>query len=179
MALFGGGYDNRYTNNWSDRSHWGRSDRPLEPRSSRGYGRAPYGSDYETGPAAGGWGAGDHTGGYGQDYQWGRFDRGNDRGYYGAGYDRGFKSREQTDYGDPFHDREQHTPVRVIRGRPHFQDEGFRDRNFGGTSYDRSYESRGYPWGYQPYARRTGYDGGFDRGPYRGHRSSGYDRGYF
>jgi hypothetical protein len=34
----------------------------------------------------------------------------------GIGYDEQYKSRAQTDYGDPFNDRESHTPIRVMRG---------------------------------------------------------------
>ncbi|HEX8361308.1 MAG TPA: hypothetical protein VF613_14435 [Longimicrobium sp.] len=34
----------------------------------------------------------------------------------GMGYDRGYQGRNQTDNGDPFGDRQQHTPFRVMRG---------------------------------------------------------------
>lgn len=44
-----------------------------------------------------------------------------DRGYgatggAGMGYDRGYQGRNDTDNGDPFGDRQQHTPFRVMRG---------------------------------------------------------------
>jgi hypothetical protein len=32
-------------------------------------------------------------------------------------YDRGYKSREQTDRGDPYGDRQSHTPIRMTGGR--------------------------------------------------------------
>jgi hypothetical protein len=61
---------------------------------------AGYGVEYRRGPL------------YGGDYHRGRYAaeyRGGDGGEFR-------KSRWETDYGDPFHDREQHTPIRVLRG---------------------------------------------------------------
>lgn len=94
-----------------------------------------------------------------------------DRGYgtYGAagvGYDRNYKSRWETDYGDPFNDRGSNTPIRMIRG----EYRGY-DRNYGAFDYDRGY--RGTATGYTG----VGYDRGF-RGTPRGYTSVGYDRTY-
>jgi hypothetical protein len=51
----------------------------------------------------------------------GRMDTGYDRGYGATTgsnmYDRGYHNRHQVDTGDPFGDRQQHTPVRVMRER--------------------------------------------------------------
>lgn len=115
-------------------------DRPFRrPAPGRGY---RYGGDY--GSWAGGGEArppayGYRSGGFG----FGGFDRG-PRG----GYDRSYKSRWQTDNGDPYGDRTQNTPFRVTRG----EFEG-RDRN----------PNR---WG--PY----------DRGDYGARGPGRYDRGW-
>lgn len=76
------------------------------------YGRRPYypGDDYRA--AFGGSQSGYHTG-----YRSGGHPY--DRDLYGrpgGEYDRGYKSRYETEYGDPFNDRAQHTPVRTMRG---------------------------------------------------------------
>lgn len=113
---------------------------------------------------------------------------------YGAGagaYDRdfGYKSRWQTDYGDPFGDRVSHTPMRMVRG-------DFRGGY--GSEYGNAYERGRYganPMGYDPYAGR-GYGGRdigvrgsrWNRGSRWGRRpgrgwggpaESGYDQGWF
>lgn len=68
---------------------------------------------------------------YGSDYRAGGMDM--DRG--GRGYDRGYKTREQTDSGDPFGDRANHTPIRMTggnmghRGNPGRYDENYRGNN--------------------------------------------------
>lgn len=49
---------------------------------------------------------------YGADYRAGGMEM--DRG--GRDYDRGYKTREQTDAGDPFGDRVSHTPIRMTGG---------------------------------------------------------------
>lgn len=52
------------------------------------------------------------------------------------GYEPRFeKSRRETDYGDPFHDRERHTPIRLMHGE--FEEYGreFRGRRRGGGGY--------------------------------------------
>lgn len=117
--------------------------------------------------------------------RWAAYDP--DFGYgYGAGpagYDRdfGYKSRWQTDYGDPFGDRMSHTPMRMVRGE-------FRG-GYGaeyGSARERGRYS-GMPMGYDPYAGR-GYDA-YDYGS-RGSRWNRdsmrgrggmmrYDRGWF
>ena len=108
-----------------------------------------------------------------------RFDRGysRDLGYSGASrydtgfgateYDRGYKSRWQTDYGDPYGDRQQNTPMRVIR-----EQHGDYDRGFTSTRYDRNFNSSPYPMGYRSYSARGGYDTGFTT------RNRGYDTGF-
>ncbi len=57
---------------------------------------------------------------YDRGYGAGRMNTGYDRGYAaggaGMGYDRNYQGRNQTDNGDPFGDRQQHTPFRVMRG---------------------------------------------------------------
>lgn len=78
------------------------------------------------------------------------------QGGYGAdagyGYDRGYKSRQETDYGDPFGDRQNRTPIRMTRGE--YQGGGSR----GGAS-------------------RGGYDTGY-RGGNRENRNPRYERDY-
>jgi hypothetical protein len=68
---------------------------------------------------------------YGADYGRGAFHGEYPRGQYGREF---HKSRWETDYGDPFHDREQHTPIRVLRGS--FED--YADEFRGGGSRRRS-----------------------------------------
>jgi hypothetical protein len=82
---------------------------------------------------------------------------GDDReAFYGGEYQRGQygrefrKSRWQTDYGDPFHDREQHTPIRVLRGSfedyaDEFRTGGSRRRSGG---YGADYRERHQDWRY-------------------------------
>lgn len=66
---------------------------------------------------------------YGTDYDRGM---GLDRG--GMDYDRGYRSREQTDAGDPFGDRQNRTPIRVTGNR-------------GGLNrYDNGYDRGGRDW---------------------------------
>lgn len=138
----------------------------------------------------GGWGGGlDRSNasfsGYDRDFGnhgtgFGAMDRGYDRDLGGrgnwmdrdrGGYDRGFKSREQTDAGDPFGDRTSHTPIRMMRG-------GFRGGNMGGgmsggsmgIDYDRPYKQG---IGDEPYYEA----GDFNRGGMSG-GAAGYDRGW-
>lgn len=97
-------------------------------------------------------------------------------------YDRGYKSRWQTDYGDPFGDRASHTPFRMIHG----EFEGNRGRGWS-RDYDRDYSSN--PSGYDPYFHRTREMNTMGHGPYdRGYRGwgtrvgrhrPGYDEGWF
>lgn len=117
------------------------------------------------------------------------FDRGFDRNFdrsqrmSGNRYDGGFKSRWQTDFGDPFNDRGSRTPMRMTRG----EFRGSNERDFGwGSSYDRDYAANSM--GYDPYNNPGRGNQGigrwnrYDR-PYRGHRGSsmrgGYDEGWF
>lgn len=96
-----------------------------------------------------------------------------DRNYYGygtMGYDRGYKSRWETDYGDPFGDRTSRTPIRVMNEEFH----GRYDRDMtAGPTYDRNYRGVGY----DPYYGARGYD---RTAGYRGWGTTrGYDRGWF
>lgn len=180
MALYERDYDRPYRRTYREGgiSHWSRSGAPLGSgyggdfgygsRSSReswdpytydtGY---RYGEDYLGQPYS--------DRGYDRGYDL-DFDRGYDRGT-DLGYDQGFKSRWQTDYGDPYGDRVQQTPIRVIQGRPGY-DQPFRYRG----SSDR------FPMGYQPWNRRMGYDTGYQterRDWQRSWPRSGYDRGWY
>ncbi|MEX2584177.1 MAG: hypothetical protein WD766_12940 [Gemmatimonadota bacterium] len=155
MALFGHDYDEHYrTGAHSNREGWDRYGRP--PRQNHGDYYGAYGGRNQ------GWGGSDRSEG----------DR-YDRGFRPTGYDRGYKSQWETDYGDPFGDRQQHTPMRVIRGEARGYDAGYRTHDT-----DRSFRGNRYPMGYQPYSARAGYDRGFrtDR-PARPH--GGYDQGWF
>jgi hypothetical protein len=133
-----------------------------------------------------------------------RMNRGNlgggyDRGFAGSGYDRGFrgydrdmrtvgigydeeyKPRSQTDYGDPFGDRQSHTPIRMIRGEAHGYDRGFtggygRDYNSSTGGYGRDYSSN--PVSYDPGYSNTRRGFNNDRGM-RGGARGGYDRDWF
>jgi hypothetical protein len=105
----------------------------------------------------------------------GRRNVGYDRPYWGYDtwdYDAQYKSRQQTDTGDPFGDRESRTPIRVV-------DEP-RDR--GWFSSDREYD-RGYRYGGDyPYGRgrrSVSAQYGTGRGYARGHSDRGYDRDWF
>ena len=140
MALFGRDYGTDYdypfrpSPGWTaDRSRWARTGTPIADRwANRGYARDfGYGTPY-----------------YGADYGW-------------SGYDRGYKSRWQTDYGDPFGDRERHTPMRVVRGEPFRRERGWE------MGYDRDYGASPYPMGYRPYSARAGYDTGYGPRSYR------------
>ncbi|HEX2188640.1 MAG TPA: hypothetical protein VHG51_07055 [Longimicrobiaceae bacterium] len=128
------------------------------------------------------------------------FDRGAGYGTYGArdmetGYDRDYKSRWQTDYGDPFGDRTNRTPIRLMRGEFHNR-EGYDvdyGRPYGAGSnvrYDRDMmdrggmdrggmdRDRGYMHGlnYDPYEDRNDPNAGRGWGA---NRNRGYDRGWF
>jgi hypothetical protein len=120
-------------------------------RGGTGYtgatGYTAYSNDYDRTGYRGGWG---NTADYDRDY-----------GYNAdtVGYDRNYKSRAQTDYGDPFGDRQSRTPIRMIRGEYEGgYDNNFRagNRGYRGNTYDRDYGAN--PMGYDPY-----YDRGFNR----------------
>jgi hypothetical protein len=171
MALFGRDYDETYrTGNRSNRGYWGGTN-----TSGWRTGGDPYGGYGANTP---GWRSNDRFGTdrfgtdrYGTDYNSNRFGSTYDRGY-----DRGYKSRWETDYGDPFGDRQQHTPMRVIRGEAH----GY-DRDFWSNDYDRNFRGGGYPMGYRPYSARAGYDNTFanDRSFRNRNYGRGYDRGWY
>lgn len=118
------------------------------------------------------------------------YDRDYTYGAYGAtGYDRNYKSRWETDYGDPFGDRTSRTPIRVMRGEFHNYDREYNpewrsgyDRNYAygagsNMNYDREMmnRDRGYMHGvgYDPYA------GGTTRGYRTYERGYDRDRGWF
>lgn len=96
-------------------SSWaGNYDRDMhQPSDVRGYrdSEGHYGLTHAPGMMGGNAGMGGMNR-YGSDYDRGRMDR--DRG--GMDYDRGYKTREQTDAGDPFGDRQAHTPIRMTGG---------------------------------------------------------------
>jgi hypothetical protein len=163
MGLFGRDYDRDYTydsayrpSRSGGRSFWGRSGSPIRPNYEDDFG-GRYG---ETGWAS----SPSRPIRYGRESQ----PRGYDSFYRGRNeYDRPYKSQWQTDYGDPFGDREQQTPMRVIREESRRSRGGlFRD------SYDRDYDT-GYPMGYRPYSSRSRYDVG-----YQPQRRPGNDAGY-
>ena len=107
-----------------------------------------------------------------------------DREFGGSEYDRGYKSRWQTNHGDPFGDRAAHTPMRVIRGEYRSDyDRGYRGgdrqdfRSNRGNPYDRNFHEGGSA-GYDPYSSR---EGTRMRGGGRNNRTygRGYDTGWF
>lgn len=64
---------------------------------------------------------------YGSDYRGGGMDMDRD-------YDRGYKTRQQTDAGDPFGDRQNHTPIRMTGGgMGHRGSLGRYDENYRGS----------------------------------------------
>lgn len=117
---------------------------------------AQYGWDYDRlGRDSRGYRGGGFAGGYGygppdDHYRAGAYRYGAD---YGSPYDRDYKSRAQTNYGDPFGDRGRGVPFRVMQGE-------FNARDRGGAGM------RGYDGGFR------GYDNGF-----RGRPRNRYDRG--
>lgn len=148
MAIFGRGYDQDYDFGYrtSDTGYRSTRGRPATRRNFEG-GRWNRGYDRDFG-----WGASSGN--------FNRYD--ND---FRRGYDRGYKSQWRTDNGDPFNDRQRHTPMRVVP--ENFADY---DRDFG-MRYDRSFRTQSrqfrdsnYPMGYRPWSTRSGYDTGYNRG---------------
>lgn len=136
MGLFGRDYDREY----------GYGSRP---RGERMYGAGPRGYDRGFGPGYTGTGYG--RTGYGEAME------------YDADY--GYKSRWQTDYGDPYGDRANNTPFRVMRGEFHGYGRDFE------SGYDRGYRGPepggmgrygGNPMSYDPYGSESR---GFRSGP--------------
>ena len=159
MGLFDRGYDrdfdrnyrypNQYPEQYTGRSYWSGSGDSLNSR---------YGSDYDRGVT--GWSAYPYysRSNYGEEYR-------------GPGYDRYYRNRWQTDYGDPFGDRVQQTPIRVIRGQPRRYDRGF-------VGDGRERRER-YPFGYVPYDQRAGYDAGYRHASARGAFGRRYERDWY
>jgi hypothetical protein len=169
MALFGRDYDRDYDTGYrsfnAGRSRWGTSGAPMR-------------ANYENTGSSGAWGRG-YDGG------WQSRNRGSYAGsdYRYGGYDRGYKSRHQTDHGDPFGDREQGTPMRVIRGEARGYDRGYGSQGYDRSSYRSSGMNRGgtssYPMGYRPYDDRESYNRNINN--QRTYRTYGrtYDDGWF
>jgi hypothetical protein len=158
---------NRMKNTGRDAMDMGGYDRDYGYRGQQG---GSWGTGYEGGAGMG------MGGGYDRDYgaMGGGMDRGMQGGGYG-GYDRGMKSREQTNNGDPFGDRQNRTPIRMIRGgfRGGQGDMGRGDMDRGMMAggmggYDRQYNGG---VGDEPYYNADDYRGGQNM---RG----GYDQGY-
>jgi hypothetical protein len=203
MGLFDRDYDRNFGYRGGSRGSFNAGyDRGMNNTFNRatytpaGQGRnAGYGGEF---------GARRSTGGYGADYAGRGSTAGYDRPYWGydtARYDENYKSRQQTDAGDPFGDRQAGTPIRVM---DEHRDRGGYDRGWfgfgGGRGYDRGmrYDNdtrygndmttnrRGFaagsrsanPMGYDPYDNRgVGGRGGYDAG-FRNNRG-GYDRDWF
>jgi hypothetical protein len=212
MALFGNDYDREFGNRGG---MWGRADRDRMGGPGRGMGR---GGQWAAGPrggqgydrefrGGGTWGRDRplRDEGFGRGYSaenrdyafgGGGYDRGYsassryDAEWVGRGaYDREYKSRQQTDTGDPFHDRQSGTPIRMIhgefergydrgyRGSAADYDRGYRESGYRGvdrTRYDRNYTGR------EPGINNDGYYGGTNRSPRDGgYRNPGQDRDWF
>src|SRR5690606_19699356 len=116
MARFSRGYDRPYYDEgYGFGGGWGPFANQSRHRRSAGY-DTDYAADrYRR-----------RSGGYGRD-RWagGRYDQGirYDEDY-GSWQSRPRKTQWQTDYGDPFGDRQQRTPMRVIRGEPRWNERG-------------------------------------------------------
>jgi hypothetical protein len=145
MALFGRGYDRDYDREYSRRSSFERGGRGMWGNPAYGGYDAGYGASRRLNQPGIGYGA--EYGASRPSYR--------PEGGYDWQYDRPYKSRWQTDYGDPFGDREQQTPFRVIRGEGgHPGGRGFRAAEYGG-------DYRRTPAGYWMYDRA--YRGGAPR----------------
>ncbi len=95
-------------------------------------GESHYGPTHSPGMMGGMTGGGMNR--YGSDYRAGGMDM--DRGDRGD-YDRGYKTREQTDAGDPFGDRANHTPIRMTGGgMGNRGNQGRYDENYRGNNRD-------------------------------------------
>jgi hypothetical protein len=114
-----------------------------------------YGSEYrDYGTRSGGYAAYDRDMGYRGSSASGSYDR-----EVGLGYGSEFKTRQETDTGDPFGDRQARTPIRMLRNRDRY-DTGLRSSSRGRSSYEQDYSTN--PISYEPY--RPGYYTGYDRG---------------
>lgn len=162
MALFGRDYDRDYGYN-------------ARPRGERPYGAGPIGYDRNYGPG--------YTGaGYG---------RGGQSEPMGYDADHGYKSRWQTDFGDPYGDRASHTPFRVMRGEFHGYGrdfEGGYDRGYRGSQTGRPRQYGANPMSYDPHENEgrmyQSRPGNWERGgrgsqdSERGRWGQGSDRGW-
>lgn len=182
MALFGGDYDSSYrANDRYGRSYWSRSGEPLNRRYDLGYGsrggqRQDEGWNSRPNDS---WDRGFASRGYGRDFRADSLNR-YDRGFSGydrefGRYDRPYKSQWQTDHGDPFGDRQQQTPMRVVRNRDDGGSWWSRGRDYDRDFYDRDFRGNDYPMGYRPYSSRAGYDVNYEQRLYRT-EGRGYDR---
>jgi hypothetical protein len=115
--LTGDDYDRGYRG-----GGWGRNDMDLNDMNRNDLGRNDYGSEYGRGMRGAAW---VREGRYGQGVG---YEPGFPRDRHG--YDRHeYKSRYQTDAGDPFGDRQRHTPVRMVN-------EDYADRLARRNAYD-------------------------------------------
>jgi hypothetical protein len=167
----GGGWSGRYASDF-DEDRYTRGWQGVE----RGL-RDPYDRDYgaldrpQGGWSGGGWQGRDPGGTYDRDF-----------GYAGGGMDRDDewertgKTRNQTDAGDPFGDRQSRTPIRVMRGRD--WSAGGRGMGRGGRSpYDESYRGWNQGVGDEPYYGHGGGYGGEFSG--RGELNRGADEPFW
>jgi hypothetical protein len=146
MGLFDRDYDREYGSRGYDRGF----------RDRGGFmGSTGYDRNYNSG-TRGGYGGTRGPTGYDQGFR-GR--AGYDQPYWGYDtwrYDEQYKSREQTDFGDPFGDRQSNTPIRVV--------EDHRDRGGwfggGGKDYGRDYRyGAEFRYGSEYRGGSTGYRG--------------------
>jgi hypothetical protein len=198
-----GGYDRdsggRGEGTWESMKRNTREFFGMDNRYDRGYG---YDRDMNsTYNNRGTWGAGGYgrdfrqggtTAGYGRDYAGRSSTGGYDRPYWGYDtprYGEDYKSREQTDAGDPFADRQSGTPIRVIDeprdrgwfGRDRDNDRSFRygrDHGAGRAGYGKDYYAAN-PMGYDPYNNRGGDTQRLGRTYDAGYRRRNYDQDWF
>jgi len=144
---YGRGYGQDYSRSGWRRSSAGSGYRRYGVSPERMAGRSRYGREYGRFREGRGFRAGGRFGREPPRYGLGYGGYGSE---YAAGYGREFeKSRWQTDYGDPFHDRERGTPIRMIRGEYGEYGEEFRGtERMRGQGYGLEYRSRRRRWLY-------------------------------
>lgn len=118
--MTGGDYDRGYRGRGGHDAGYGMTGGGMNPGAG-GWGRTDYGADY---------GRGMQGSDYGNEGRYGR-GAGYDPGFpRDRGYDRHeFKSRQQTDAGDPYGDRQSRTPIRMVN-------EDYADRLARRNAYD-------------------------------------------